>query len=167
MKHWQGCGWVQLWMNLRSNPGICWRDREKSWKSSVKRAGAHAKLQTQVPDAQVTVSEPICSVTDVQNYFCMSSGFHYDMRSLFFWDVTQLWLVGSYWCCRTDLSVSNHKSMCNIQEEDRPQNNFFLGILQNILLILFHGLIALGIEKMFKFCGENPGFQTAPSPLSQ
>jgi len=27
-----------------------------------------------------------------------------------------------------EMSVSKHESMCNIQEEDRPLNNFFLGI---------------------------------------
>ena len=58
-----------------------------------------------------------------------------------------------------DMSVSNHKSMCNIQEEDRP-HNFFPGILQNILLIIFHSVMARGTEQMFKFCGESPGIET-------
>jgi hypothetical protein len=44
-----------------------------------------------------------------------------------------------------EMSISNHKSIYNIQEGDRP-HNYILGILQNILLIMFHSLMAHGTE---------------------
>jgi hypothetical protein len=95
-----------------------------------------------------------------KNNLYMTSGFHHDINDVFVLLGCYAPLIGRQLPMLQDsvigpeMSVSNHKSMCNIHKEERPHNKSFLGILQNILLFMFHGFMAHGRELMFKFCVE-------------
>lgn len=125
-----------LWVNLRSNPSICWRDwgkimkmlSQESWSPCWDSNPSTWWMQV----TNVIVTEPVCSVTDVQNNLYMTWGFHHAINDVFVIPQRYAALISKSLPMLQDsvigpeVSVSNHEWMCNIQEEERPHNNFFL-----------------------------------------